>query len=292
MREMDQDKPVDHLQEYIPAIDLAFDGNYRHANGIDLPVIVINLPRRVDRWETLCRRMNGAGLTRLIKAPAIDGMDLPGAHIAALTGLDGKNVDEAPRSHLSLTRPAVGCFLSHLAIWRRLIDENLPRALILEDDAAPTAICSGEKLQSALAFMPDDAGLVFPGLIIMGGLADRSTVPGLARIYYFNGTFAYFVTPAMCRRLLRHLLPLRCHVDHQISHLLVEQRHALPAYYLNPQLFAPDWSLRSDCYVPLAEEGTADHELGQIIKNNRRLLLEEGRPLLPDPAASASSHAA
>jgi GR25 family glycosyltransferase involved in LPS biosynthesis len=292
MREMDQDKPVDHLQEYIPAIDLAFDGNYRHANGIELPVIVINLPRRVDRWETLCRRMNGAGLTRLIKAPAIDGMDLPGAQIAALTGLDGKNVDEAPRSHLSLTRPAVGCFLSHLAIWRRLIDENLPRALILEDDAAPTAICSGEKLQSALAFMPDDAGLVFPGLIIMGGLAERSTVCGLARIYYFNGTFAYFVTPAMCRRLLRHLLPLRSHVDHQISHLLVEQRHALPAYYLNPQLFAPDWSLRSDCYVPLAEEGTADHELGQIIKNNRRLLLEEGRPLLPDPAASASSHAA
>jgi glycosyl transferase, family 25 len=292
MREMDQDKPVDHLLEYIPAIDLAFDGNYHHANGIDLPVIVINLPRRVDRWETLCRRMNGAGLTRLIKAPAIDGMDLPEAQIAALMGLDGKNIDEAPRSHLSLTRPAVGCFLSHLAIWRRLIDENLPRALILEDDAAPTAICSGEKLQSALAFMPDDAGLVFPGLIIMGGLADRSTVPGLARIYYFNGTFAYFVTPAMCRRLLQHLLPLWSHIDHQISHLLVEQRHALPAYYMDPQLFAPDWSLRSDCYVPLTEEGTADHELGQIIKNNRRLLLEEGRPLLPDPASSSRSHAA
>jgi glycosyl transferase, family 25 len=61
---------------------------------------------------------------------------------------------------------------------------------------------------------------------------------------------------------------------------------------MDPQLFAPDWSLRSDCYVPLTEEGTADHELGQIIKNNRRLLLEEGRPLLPDPASSSRSHAA
>ena len=292
MREMDQETPVDHLLELIPAIDLPFDGNYRHANGVDLPVIAINLPRRVDRWETLCRRLNAAGLTRPMRAPAIDGMHLPEAHIAALMGSHGKSIDEAPGSHLSLTRPAVGCFLSHLAIWRRLIDENLPRALILEDDAAPTAVCSGEKLQSAVASIPDDAGLVFPGLIIMGGLADRPAVSGLARIYYFNGTFAYFVTPAMCQRLLRCVLPLRSHIDHQISHLLVEQRHALPAYYMTPQLFAPDWSLRSDCYVPLTDEGTADHELGEIIKNNRRLLLEEGRPLLSDPTSSSRPHAA
>jgi len=289
---MDQADPANRLLEHIPAIDLPFDGDYRHANGLDLPVIVINLPRRVDRWETLRGRMDAAGLTRLIRAPAIDGMHLPEAQIAALMGSDGSNVEGPPRSHLALTRPAVGCFLSHLAIWRRLIDANLPGALILEDDAAPTAVCSDERLQSAFASVPGDAGLVFPGLIVMGGLADRPTVSGLARIYYFNGTFAYYVTPAMCQNLLRHLLPLRSHIDHQISRLLVEQRHTLTAYYMNPQLFAPDWSLRSDCYVPLTDEGSADHELDQIIKNNRRLLLEEGRPLLPEAASLSRSNAA
>ena len=292
MREMDQANPAEGLLEHIPAIDLALEGNFRHANGLDLPVIVINLPRRVDRWETLCWRLEAVGLTRLIKAPAIDGIDLPEAQIATLMGSERKTVDEAPRSHLSLTRPATGCFLSHLAIWRRLIDEKLPRALILEDDAAPTTNCSSEKFQRAFAAIPDDAGLVFPGLIIMGGLADRSTVSGLARIYYFNGTFAYFVTPAMCQTFLRHLLPLRSHLDHQISRLLIEQRHGVAAYYMHPQLFAPDWSLRSDCYVPLSDEGAADQELGQIIKNNRRLLLKEGRPLLPEPGSCAGSHAA
>jgi glycosyl transferase, family 25 len=83
-------------------------------------------------------------------------------------------------------------------------------------------------------------------------------------------------------------MPLWSRIDHQTSRLLVKQRHALQAYYMNPQLFAPDWSLRSDCYVPLTDEGTADHELGQIIKSNRRLLPEEGRPLLPDPSSSRS----
>jgi glycosyl transferase, family 25 len=260
---------------HVPAIDLPFDGNCRHANGLDLPVIVINLPRRTDRWDVLCRRMHAAGLTQLIKASAVDGARLTEAQIAALLGTQGKTIDEAPRSHLTLTRPAVGCFLSHLAVWCWLIDAGLPRALILEDDAAPTEAYSPERFRAVLDSMPGDAGLVFPGQIIMGGLADRPTISGLARIYYFNGTFAYFITPAMCQILLRHVLPLR-HIDHQISRLLIEHRHAVPAYYTNPQFFAPDWSLRSDCYVPLVGERPADQELGRIIEMDRELLLKRG----------------
>src|SRR5262249_35829816 len=118
MRELAQDHPADHILPHVPGMDLPFDGNYRHANGLDLPVIVINLPRRVDRWETLCRRMNAAGLTRLIKAPAIDGTHLPEAQIVALMGSHGKSVDEAPCSHLSLTRPAGGCVRAPRAILR------------------------------------------------------------------------------------------------------------------------------------------------------------------------------
>ena len=292
MREMDQGGTSDWLRKHIPAIDLPFDGNCRHASGLELPIIVINLPRRTDRWEMLCRRMHAAGLTRLVKAPAIDGLCLSEAEIAVLTGSHGTTIDLAPHSHLALTRPAVGCFLSHLAIWCWLIDAKLPRALILEDDAAPVAAYTAERFQSALASVPVDTGLVFPGLIIMGGLADRPA-SSLARVYYFNGTFAYLITPTACQTLLRYLLPLRSHIDHQLSQVLMEQRHVLPAYYTNPQFFAPDWSLRSDCYVPLTDESVADQELDRVIQSNRKILLEEGRPLLPDPASSGSrSHAA
>ena len=86
----------------------------------------------------------------------------------------------------------------------------------------------------------------------------------LARIYYFNGTFAYLITPAACRSLsgicCRHW-----HIDHQISKVLFEQRKVFPAYYTEPHFFEPDWSLRSDCYVPIAEETNADRELGRIL---------------------------
>jgi glycosyl transferase, family 25 len=145
----------------------------------------------------------------------------------------------------------------------------------------PAAHYSAARLRSVVDAIPEEAGLVFLGRIIMGGLADKPEGTGLARIYYFNGTFAYLITPVACRSLLGYLLPLRSHIDHQISAVLIERRHVFPAYYTEPHLFEPDWSLRSDCYVPLADDSAADRELVGIIDASRRTLLDERRPLLP-----------
>ena len=271
---------ADSMLQHVPKMDLQFDGDCAQADGLDLAVVVINLPHRTDRWQTLSGRMSAVGLTKLIRAPAVEGARLPDSQIAALLGSPVNGIDEAPRSHLSLTRPAIGCFLSHLAIWQWALTLNLPRVLVLEDDAAPATHYSSARLGSVVASIPQETGLVFLGRMIMGGLADRPEGSDLARLYYFNGTFAYLITPGACRSLLRHLFPLRSHIDHQISKVLIEQRRVLSAYYAEPCFFEPDWSLRSDCYVPLADNFVADRELGQIIEATRRVLLDEGRPLL------------
>ena len=275
---------LEDMLQHVPTMNLQFDGDCAQASGIDLPVVVINLPHRTDRWQTLSRRMSAVGLTKLIRASAVEGSRLSDGQIAALLRSPADGIDEAPRSHLTLTRPAIGCFLSHLAIWRWVLDTSLPRVLVLEDDAAPAAHYSPARFRSVVASIPEEAGLVFLGRMIMGGLADRPEGSELARIYYFNGTFAYLITPAACRSLLRRLLPLHSHIDHQVSRVLIEQRRVFSAYYTEPHFFEPDWSLRSDCYVPLADDSVADRELGQLIEASRQVLLGEGRPLLPPTA--------
>jgi glycosyl transferase, family 25 len=272
---------LDGVLRHVPRMDLEFDGDCAQGNGVDLPVVVINLPRRTDRWRAVSRRLSAVGLTKLIKAPAVDGTRLQYDSIAALLGMSANVIDAAPRSHLTLTRPAIGCFLSHLAIWRWMLAINLPRVLILEDDAAPAAGYDAARLRSVVTSLSEEAELIFLGCMIMGGLADRPERSKLARLYYFNGTFAYLITPQVCKALLPRLLPLRSHIDHQISRILIDQRHILPAYYAAPPLFEPDWSLRSDCYVPLVDDSAADGELGQIIEAHRQALLIERRPLLP-----------
>lgn len=276
-----QHRALHDILQHVPRIALPDTIACEQANGASLPVVVINLAHRTDRWEAVSRRAAAVGLTKLIKAPAVDGRRLPDADIAAVLGSPAAGLDAVPQSHLSLTRPAVGCFLSHLSVWRWVIERNVPRVLILEDDANPAQGFDPARFRDVAASLPEQAGLVFFGRMIMGGLADRAEGADLARLYYFNGTFAYAITPESCRRLLPALLPPRTHIDHQISSVLIEQRHVFAAHYTAPHFFEPDWSLRSDCYVPLAEETAADRELGDIIRSTRERLLAEGRPLLP-----------
>ena len=76
------------MLRHVPTMDPPFDGDCAQANGVDLPIVAINLARRADRWQTLSQRMSAVGLTKLIKAPAIEGARLrpAGRRTAAVAG--------------------------------------------------------------------------------------------------------------------------------------------------------------------------------------------------------------
>jgi len=273
--------PCDAALDQLPGLDIQFDGDCAQALGVDLPVAVINLAHRADKWQAIVGRMAAVGLDKLIKVPAVEGARLSLEAIAPLLGQPAGLIEAAPRSHFTLTRPAVGCFLSHLAVWRWVIEKNLPRVLVFEDDANPAADFDPVRFRSVLHSIANDAGIVFLGRIIMNGMADRAQGAELARLYFFNGTFAYLITPAACRRLIPLLLPMDGHIDHELSKVLVGHRHEVAAHYVEPAFFEPDWSLRRDCYVPLEDQGDADKALGELLSESRRVLEADGRPLLP-----------
>ncbi len=266
---------------HLPRLNIEFDGDCAQPIGLDLPIAVINLAHRADKWQAIAGRMAAIGLSKLIKVPAVEGARLSLEAMAPLLGQPAALIEAAPRSHFTLTRPAVGCFLSHLAVWRWVIEKNLPRVLVFEDDANPAADFDPVRFRSVLHSIPIDAGMVFLGRIIMNGMADKPRGSELVRLYFFNGTFAYLITPAACRTLIPLLLPMDGHIDHELSKVLVGHRHDFAAHYAEPAFFEPDWSLRSDCYVPLEDQGDADKALGELLSESRRLLEADGRPLLP-----------
>ncbi len=278
---MRTEKDIDDLLQLVPKPDIVFDGDSAQAIGVDLPVAVINLPHRTDKWSAISTRMAAVGLNKLIKVPAVEGARLSLEAIAPLLSQQAAQIEAAPQSHFALTRPAIGCFLSHIAIWKWMIANKLRRLLVFEDDANPAASFDANRFRSVLGAIPPEAGLVFLGRVIMNGMAEGHQDSELARIYYFNGTFAYLITPAACRTLIPALLPMKGHIDHEISSVLIERRHELVAHYTEPPVFEPDWSLRSDCYVPLEGVTNADRALGMVLYAKRQLLIDDGCRLLP-----------
>lgn len=93
-----------------------------------LPIFYINLDRRSDRNDSMRKKL--------------EKLSLPASRISAI---DGFKINESDMSFvnyekfiLRMKRPIsqgeVGCAMSHRLLWKIILEENIPYALILEDD--------------------------------------------------------------------------------------------------------------------------------------------------------------
>ena len=88
-----------------------------------IPIFVISLARALDRRARMTRHLSDLGLSyRLIDA--VDGREMPENEREKLLA-------PGQRYHAGV----VGCYLSHLMAYQAVVDEGLPVALVLEDDA-------------------------------------------------------------------------------------------------------------------------------------------------------------
>ena len=93
------------------------------------PVWLINLDSNPERFKSATEQLSKIGLLAE-RFSAIYGKNLQPDDITAC--YDAKLNQQKFRRPLSAGE--IGCYLSHRALWQRMIDEHIPVALILEDD--------------------------------------------------------------------------------------------------------------------------------------------------------------
>ncbi|MDR2463014.1 MAG: glycosyltransferase family 25 protein [Verrucomicrobiales bacterium] len=191
--------------------------------------LVINLTSSSARREYMTRHLAEIGVPFEFVA-AVDGRSLSASELE-------KNYDRhrALRCRNDLTLPEVGASLSHLKCYRRMVDENIPRALILEDDA---------KLKPETLTVTDELSRQYPAdremLILLTHVPrylrrGMKAVDGVHSVVKFYGNTAcahgYFITNAAARRMLRQLWPVWLVADHWnefLSHRIVPVRALVP----------------------------------------------------------------
>ncbi|XP_029548118.1 procollagen galactosyltransferase 2-like isoform X2 [Salmo trutta] len=103
----------------------------RDLMGFD-EVYLINLRRRQDRRDRMLYSLNELEIDVKV-VDAIDGGALNSSDIKIL-GVDILPGYYDPFSRRTLTKGEVGCFLSHYYIWKEMVDQQMDKALIFEDD--------------------------------------------------------------------------------------------------------------------------------------------------------------
>ncbi|XP_064163078.1 procollagen galactosyltransferase 2 [Anguilla rostrata] len=103
----------------------------RDLMGFD-EIYLINLRRRPDRRDRMLWALNELEIDVKV-VDAVDGGALNSSEIKLL-GVDLLPGYYDPFSGRTLTKGEVGCFLSHYFIWKEMVDMQLDKALIFEDD--------------------------------------------------------------------------------------------------------------------------------------------------------------
>jgi glycosyl transferase, family 25 len=88
-----------------------------------IPVLVINLARATERRQSISHHLQELG----VEFTFIDGVDG--------SSLDASYVNKIVAPEAKIHIGAIGCYLSHLACYEYMQKNQIPLALILEDDA-------------------------------------------------------------------------------------------------------------------------------------------------------------
>jgi glycosyl transferase family 25 len=179
---------------------------------MNTPIFIINLPDATVRRESILSQCRTLDLNASL-IEAVDGRRLTPEEVQ-------RNYDKRKAIHLprplarELTLPEIGCALSHLSVYKKIIEEKLPYALILEDDAI-----LGNETPEIIAALAEKLPENTPSLVLLTHVKYYSrsgaiALPGGASIvrHYpprnWAGAYGYWITRAAAELLYNELFPV------------------------------------------------------------------------------------
>lgn len=183
---------------------------------------LINLESRPDRLERMSSILTGAGIEFEV-FPAIDGRKLKSANgvLQFVDGTPAYDPDHSTRlGYRPLSPSGVGCYLSHLEVWRKAAKSNDGWALVLEDD-----LNIDPSVGPILKNIPGiEKGWDFIKLSALGKVPYVQLFP-LTENHFISlllrgstGMQGYCISAQGARKLLSKALPITLPVDTFIDH--------------------------------------------------------------------------
>lgn len=180
-----------------------------------LPIFVVSMKKSVDRQKSISDQMAFMGL-EFSFFDAVNGHDIPD-HLATYVDNDQAEREWGKR----LTPGEIGCALSHIEIYKKMVKESIQRCLIVEDDAK-LHIHFRKVIEEIMRI--DNSDLVF----LHHGKAKhwplyRKLSEGYRLVRYrrpskksrraIYSTAAYMITLKGAEALIKHGLPVRMPAD-------------------------------------------------------------------------------
>jgi GR25 family glycosyltransferase involved in LPS biosynthesis len=193
----------------------------------------INLKYRTDRWNAFSQQpviqtIKQKYIFERFDAIAGSTIDIPNDNrISVRTKRNIKDLSRRDHEDLN-TAGGVGCYLSHVEIWKKVLNNPEPYAIIFEDDASvPPDFLENIRREfesiNLLPFTPDIWTFSYAWgfyYSVKGRPSPHNQPENIRGNWILNtcpgGTGGYFITKAGAKKLLENAFPIDMHVDFYI----------------------------------------------------------------------------
>lgn len=176
----------------------------------NLPIFVINLDTDVKRWEYIKYQLDYIKSNKYERVSAID-MRNPNMselykddRISLYTKFTIQKKHRCDHKQIDRTG-AIGATLSHYNIWKKIIDNNIPIAIIMEDDMHLMNNFY-DKLQKEVEKYNKEFDILNIGYL-------KNYFSNIDNSKFYFGAGCYVVTKEACEILCKYVFPIDTHVD-------------------------------------------------------------------------------
>jgi GR25 family glycosyltransferase involved in LPS biosynthesis len=178
---------------------------------------IINLDRNKDRLDVTSKLLRDYGFD-VKRYNAVDGKGLSDVKLNKYVHPYAmKSIKDGYRNkHHELSYGGVGCYLSHLNLWKVLTDSDEKHMIIFEDDTFP--MFTKESLKNTMKYVPDDWDIV-----LFGGIYNSNTQINdyVCKIHsQFYCLHAYIINKNKLQKLIESALPMDKQIDSFLSDLV------------------------------------------------------------------------
>lgn len=175
-----------------------------------IPIFVINLDTDTERWNSIKFQLDYLNSDIYQRVSAVD-MRKPNMsefykddRISLYTKFTIQKKRRCDHKQIDRTG-AIGATLSHYKIWRKIIDENINMAIVMEDDMR---IMSNfySILQSEIEKYNNEFDILNIGYL-------KNYFSDIDNSKFYFGAGCYVITKQACEILCKHVFPIDTHVD-------------------------------------------------------------------------------
>lgn len=193
-----------------------------------LPVLVINLPEKVNRWNSTINELEKISpiISKIYKIKATNENSAKEQKYNYISKKAYKNIISTESTAIMPTWGALGCAISHIFCWKYIVEKNIDHALICEDDIEIRSKDLYFDIIESYHFMKGQEKKQFVNNII---LFDANTTTANYKLYnscynlyqinsgYIKKTHMYLLSKETAEFMLSNILPLTYQIDIHLS---------------------------------------------------------------------------